>query len=199
MGRQYLTRQAAATKLNTHFPGENQNMHIKKSELTGHCDESKLTPYNNNNYVPDDDIIKKTDETTLFETTYFNCTFETYTTGAELRAGYYKGDCGSISGLTSTNNWPLDTCYLDLNRSATLVIHREFNILDYTTETLVLKVLFSINRNEQMSNHTFEFTYSWGATGFQGWAPKNSDFYNFYKTNYSACRNITLEYRGTRL
>lgn len=59
MSKNYLTRAAAGTKLNTFIPGTNQNMFVKKSELVGKCDETNLTKYNLNDYVTDNDITKK--------------------------------------------------------------------------------------------------------------------------------------------
>lgn len=55
MGKQYLTKSAAAAKLGIPISGT-QTDFVKKSDLTGKCDATKLTAYGVNDFVIDDNI-----------------------------------------------------------------------------------------------------------------------------------------------
>lgn len=197
MSKSFLTEAQTRTKLGLSGGGAQW---IRKSELiaTGKCDESLLTGYGNNDYVVDDHIVKKVNLITLFETTYFTCVFSSYKYDTELRFGYYKGNCGSISGFTSTNNWALDTFFLNINNSnSKLVVHRSFNAQNYVAETLTLEVKFLAGYGGQFIEPTYSFKYSWGSTGFQGWIPDNNiEFLDFFKTWCTRCRNVTIKYSG---
>lgn len=65
MSKQFLTVKQANAKLGITKSG---NSFIKKSELiaTGKCDTTLLTKYSNNNFVIDDDIVKKDNLTLRF-------------------------------------------------------------------------------------------------------------------------------------
>lgn len=164
---------------------------------TGKVDESLLTKYGNNDFVVDDDMVKKANPILLFEETYFNCIFSNYEYLSELRCGYYKGNCGDILNFNSKNNWILDTFYIDINNpKSILVIHRGFNLQNYVKETLRLKINIIINSNDTPISMLFEFTNSYGSSGFQGWLPKDKNFFQTYVDNYLKIFWIKVEYYG---
>lgn len=161
-----------------------------------------LTKYGDNDFVIDDDIVKA--EILLFETTKFDCNFASYTYNSELRYGYYKGNCGSISSISSTNNWALDTFFVDKNNPTTLIIHRGFSILNYDKNSLNLKIRIKYKKGIIGNRYeNFEFDYSWGDIGFQGWltglTTGNYEFINFFFNEYSSIRSIELNYYGALL
>ena len=67
MGKNFLTLSEVKNKIGANLSG---NSFVQKSQLltTNLCDETKLTKYNNQDYVIDDDIIKKV-ETITYEYT----------------------------------------------------------------------------------------------------------------------------------
>lgn len=145
----------------------------------------------------DDDIVK-VNEALLFETTSFKCNFSTYTYDGELRCGYYKGNCGSISEFTSTNNWALDTFFIDLNKGkSTLVVHRGFNIKNYVSDSLRLDVKIKYKKGFISKTKNFSFIYSWGSgVGFHGWYSDSLEFINFMGNDYNDVKSVELNYTG---
>ena len=146
----------------------------------------------------DDDIVKS--EILLFETTNFDCDFKSYVFNSELRCGYYKNTCGDISSISSTNNWAIDTFFIDANNpNVPLIIHREFNILNYDKNSLKLNIDIRYKKGLTTKHVYFEFNYSWGNEGFQRWTSGNFEFINFFINKYSSVRTTELTYYGALL
>lgn len=105
MSKSYLTVKQAYIKLGLSGGG---NSFIRKSELiaTGKCDASLLEKYRDNDYVVDDDIVKKNNMSIIFE--LYNTSFPSYKSinmdGAFNPSKPFKIECEIIFNTLHNGN-----------------------------------------------------------------------------------------------
>lgn len=202
MSKECLTVAQARVKLGFGgtIPATSDEIVNKEQCLAMRARPSSLTKYTTNWECPaDDDIVPAV--ITMFERTHFALNYGEYTYQTEQRCGYYKDACGSISNFTSTNNWALDTFFIDKNQNNTaakLVIHRGFNAQDYIADTLTLRIEFEYRMTISPQKQIYDFTYAYGSTGFQYWTcvQGTQSFQQFLSQRGPRMRSIDIEYYG---